>query len=82
MSAPLRFWRGRHFYQIAPAYEGAGFMGICDGRVIAKAPHRAAVMRELLTNQNVVESRPHIAHDKRHVTKRNINQPSNFGVAQ
>lgn len=48
MTGLLRFWRGRHFYQIAPAYEGAGFIGICDGRVIAKALDRPAVMRTLL----------------------------------
>jgi hypothetical protein len=48
MSAPLRFWRGQHFYQIAQAYEGSGFIGICNGRVIAWAPDRPAVMRALL----------------------------------
>jgi hypothetical protein len=48
MTGPLRFWRGRHFYQIAPAYEGAGFIGLRDGRVIAKAPDRPAVMRALV----------------------------------
>lgn len=48
MTGALRFWRGRRLYQIAPAYEGSGFIGICDGRVIATAPDRPAVMRALL----------------------------------
>ena len=48
MIGPLRFWRGRHFYQIAPAYEGVGFIGLCDGRVVARAMERRTVMRLIL----------------------------------
>jgi hypothetical protein len=48
MTGALRFWRGQHFYQIAPAYEGPGFIGICNGRVIAVASDRPAVMRALV----------------------------------
>lgn len=46
--SPLRFWRGQRFYQIAPAYDGVGFIGLCDGRVVATAPDRASVMRALI----------------------------------
>lgn len=45
---PLTFWRGRHLYQIAPAREGVGYIGLCDGRVVATAPNRPAVMRAIL----------------------------------
>ncbi len=48
MSAPMSFWRGKHLYQIAPAYEGSGYMGLCDGRVVATASNRPAVMRIIL----------------------------------
>ena len=51
MREPLRFWRGRHLYQIMPAYEGSGFIGICDGRVIANASDQPAVVRALLMTQ-------------------------------
>jgi len=47
MSA-IRFWRGRHLYQIAPAREGAGYIGLCGGRVVATAPDTASVMRTLI----------------------------------
>lgn len=45
---PIQFWRGRHLYQIAPAREGAGFIGLCSGRVVATAPNTAGVMRALI----------------------------------
>lgn len=45
---PIRFWRGRRFYQIAHTHEGDGYMGLCDGRVVATAPDRPAVMRAIL----------------------------------
>lgn len=48
MSGHLRFWRGDRFYQIAPSREGVGFIGICDGRVIATAADRADVMRAVI----------------------------------
>lgn len=47
-SEPIRFWRGSRFYQIARAHGGDGFMGLCDGRVIATAPDRPGVMRAIL----------------------------------
>lgn len=45
---PIRFWRGTRLYQIAHMHDGDGFMGLCDGRVIATAPDRPSVMRALL----------------------------------
>lgn len=33
MNAPIKFWRGRRHYQIAPAHEGGGLSGLCNGRV-------------------------------------------------
>lgn len=47
---PIRFVRGRHLYQIAPAYAGEeGYIGICDGRVIARGAERPAVARALIS---------------------------------
>ncbi|WP_438853060.1 hypothetical protein [Brevundimonas nasdae] len=45
---PIQFWRGRDLYQIAPAYEGNGFIGLRSGRVVATAPDTAGVMRALI----------------------------------
>ncbi len=45
---PISFWRGRHLYQIGPAREGAGFIGLCSGQVVATAPDTAGVMRALI----------------------------------
>jgi len=46
---PLRFTRGRHMYLIARAYAGEdGFIGIIDGRIVAKATEAAAVARALI----------------------------------
>lgn len=45
---PMRFWRGGRLYQIALVHEGDGYMGLCDGRVVATAPDRPAVMRAIL----------------------------------
>lgn len=47
-SEPIRFWRGSRLYQIAHVHDGDGYMGLCDGRVIATAPDRPTVMRALL----------------------------------
>jgi hypothetical protein len=44
----IQFWRGRDLYQIAPAREGTGFIGLCSGRVVATAPDPASVMRALI----------------------------------
>lgn len=47
-SEPIRFWWGSRLYQIAHVHEGDGFMGLCDGRIVATAPDRPGVMRALL----------------------------------
>lgn len=46
--SPLRFWRGQRLYQIAPARDGSGFIGLCDGRIVATAPDRPSVLRIIL----------------------------------
>ena len=52
---PIRFTRGRRFYQIALAYaEGeTGWIGLCDGRVVVRAPERAEVARALISGPSV-----------------------------
>lgn len=47
-SGPIRFTRGRSFYEVAHAYDGAGFIGLRDGRIIATAPDPAAVARAMI----------------------------------
>ena len=47
-SGPIRFTRGRRFYEVAHAYDGEGFIGLCDGRVIATAPDPASVARAII----------------------------------
>ncbi|WP_292072848.1 hypothetical protein [Brevundimonas sp. UBA7534] len=47
-SGPIRFTRGRRFYEVAHAYDGKGFIGLCDGRIIATAPDPAAVARAMI----------------------------------
>lgn len=47
-SGPIRFTRGRRFYEVAHAYNGQGYIGLCDGRVIATAPDPAAVARAMI----------------------------------
>ena len=44
----IRFWRGRHLYQIAPAHEGGGYIGLCGGQIVATAPDAPSVMRALI----------------------------------
>lgn len=44
----LVFWHGRRLCQVAPAYHGEDFIGLCDGRVVATAPDRAGVVRALI----------------------------------
>lgn len=48
MNAPITFRRGQRRYQIAPAREGSGFIGLCNGRVVATAPDQPSVMRIIL----------------------------------
>jgi hypothetical protein len=45
---PLRFTRGRHAYIVAPAYDGDGYIGLRDGRIIARDAERAKVARSLI----------------------------------
>lgn len=46
---PIRFIRGRSLYQIARAHGGEeGYIGIVDGRVVARGPERAAIARALI----------------------------------
>lgn len=47
----IRFTRGASFYQIAPAYVGVGYVGICDGRVVARAMDRAMVALALIEGE-------------------------------
>ncbi|HEY1925842.1 MAG TPA: hypothetical protein VGG92_00095 [Caulobacteraceae bacterium] len=45
----LRFTRGSSFYQIAPAYAGGeGYVGLQDGRVVARGADRVVVAKALL----------------------------------
>jgi hypothetical protein len=54
MKSPIRFVRGPHLYQIAPAYVGAGYVGICDGRVVARAVAASQVARVLIQSAQLV----------------------------
>ena len=45
---PLRFTRGRHAYIVAPAYDGDGYIGVRDGRIVARDNERAKVARALI----------------------------------
>lgn len=47
-SGPIRYWRGRHLYEVSHAYEGEGFIGLRDGRIIAQAPEPAVVARMMI----------------------------------
>ena len=40
---PISFWRGRHLYQIGPAREGAGFIGLCSVRSLRRRRIRPAL---------------------------------------
>jgi hypothetical protein len=48
---PLRFSRGRHAYIVAPAYDGEGYIGLRDGRIVARDQERAQVTRALITGR-------------------------------
>lgn len=48
-SGPIRFIRGRRFYEVAHAYDGVGFIGLCDGRVVAKAGDPAIVAKAMIS---------------------------------
>ncbi len=47
-AGPIRFTRGSRFYEVAHAYDGQGFIGLCDGRVIATAAEPATVARAMI----------------------------------
>lgn len=51
-SGPIRFTRGRKFYEVAHAYEGIGFIGLCDGRVAARGDTPADVVAFLLARDS------------------------------
>lgn len=46
----IRFTRGGRAYIIAPAYAAndTGYIGLCDGRVVASAPEPSEVARALI----------------------------------
>jgi hypothetical protein len=48
---PLRFTRGRHAYIVAPAYDGDGYIGLRDGRIVVRDVERAQVARALITHR-------------------------------
>jgi hypothetical protein len=55
LQEPMCFTRGKLFYQIARAYGAAsGYIGICNGRVVARGAEPGAVARELFQR---IESR-------------------------
>ncbi len=61
MNSPRRpFTRGGRAYVFAPAYAAneAGYIGICDGRIVASAPERATVARSLIRGWS--EARPRL----------------------
>lgn len=44
----VTFARGRSLFQIATAFAGKGYVGLRDGRVVARGEDRAAVARMLI----------------------------------
>ena len=51
---PLRFTLRGRLFQIVPDYQGQdGFLGICDGRIAARAGSRAEVARTLIKDATV-----------------------------
>lgn len=51
-SGPIRFTRGRRFYEVAHSYDGVGFIGLCDGRIVAKALDPAIVAKAMINTQD------------------------------
>ncbi len=47
---PMRFTRGGRAYIITPTYAAneEGYLGLCDGRVVARAADRVGVARALI----------------------------------
>ena len=45
---PLTFTRGRHAYIVARAYDGDGYIGLRDGRIVVRHLERAKVARQLI----------------------------------
>ena len=48
---PLRFTRGRNAYIVARAYDGEGYIGLRDGRIVARDQERAQVARALIRDR-------------------------------
>lgn len=49
-TGPVRFTCGRKFYAVAHAYDRHGFIGLCDGRVIATTADPEAVVRAMVNS--------------------------------
>jgi hypothetical protein len=43
--SPISFMRGRRLYQIAPAREGQGYVGLRDGRIVTTGDKKADVAK-------------------------------------
>ena len=48
MTDVMSFMRGGTICHITSAHDGAGFIGLCDGKVVGAASTRAAVMRMII----------------------------------
>ena len=44
----ISFWQGRRLLQVTPEPKGTGYLGLCNGRVVAKAPDPAGVVRAMV----------------------------------
>lgn len=56
---PIRFTRGRSFYQIARSYVGGeSYVGLCDGRIIVRGAERAEITKKLKGLSPSVRSLP------------------------
>jgi hypothetical protein len=47
-SGAIVFSRGRNLFQIAPAYDADGFVGVCDGQIVARAASKTEIMKALI----------------------------------
>lgn len=63
---PIRFSRGASLYQIAPSYtEEVGFIGIRDGRVVAKAADKAQVASAMIRAADHVNRKASLTQSSR-----------------
>lgn len=44
----IRFVRGPSFYEVLPAREGPGFIGLRDGRIVVRGADQASVAKFLV----------------------------------